>query len=241
MVSHAELRSGLGDAVRGGEPALVRADRLCNACVRLLDVDGAAMTLMISGSSGGTFGSGGELGSRLGEFQFTFGEGPCTDAMRTDTPVLVPDLEGHGERRWPAYAGSVLAMGVRAVYALPVRVANVAVGALDLYRYAPGALVGDSLVGALMAAELAALPLLDIIANRHDLGATGDDTRGWEELAALAQVEIYQATGMVMAQLGVGPAEALVRVRAHAFAHNLTASEVAWAIVERRLSLESDT
>ncbi len=45
---------------------------------------------------------------------------------------------------------------------------------------------------------------------------------------------------MVMGQLDVGPAEALVRLRAHAFANDLTASEVAWSIVERRLSLERD-
>ena len=66
-----------------------------------------------------------------------------------------------------------------------------------------------------------------------------DDT-GWQQLAALARVEVYQATGMVMAQLGVGPAEALARLRAHAFANDLTASQVAWSIVERELSLEPD-
>jgi AmiR/NasT family two-component response regulator len=56
----------------------------------------------------------------------------------------------------------------------------------------------------------------------------------------MSRVEVYQATGMVMGQLSVGPAEALVRLRAHAFARGLTASEVAWSIVRRQLSLESD-
>jgi AmiR/NasT family two-component response regulator len=67
-----------------------------------------------------------------------------------------------------------------------------------------------------------------------------DSDAAWDQLASLARVEVYQATGMVMAQLGVGPAEALVRLRAHAFVHGLTASEVAWSIVGRQLSLESD-
>jgi len=43
-----------------------------------------------------------------------------------------------------------------------------------------------------------------------------------------------------MAQLGVGATEALVRLRAHAFAQELSASEVSWRIIERRLSLERD-
>ena len=45
---------------------------------------------------------------------------------------------------------------------------------------------------------------------------------------------------MVMTQLDIGAAEALVRIRAHAFAHDRTATEVAWDIVERRLSLAAD-
>jgi hypothetical protein len=105
MVSHAELRDGLAEAVAGEDSALARADRLCAACVRLLDVDGAAISMMLEGSSGGTFGSSDELGLQLGELQFTFGEGPCTDAARAGAPVIVVDLEAVGEDRWPAYAG----------------------------------------------------------------------------------------------------------------------------------------
>jgi hypothetical protein len=59
-------------------------------------------------------------------------------------------------------------------------------------------------------------------------------------LSSLERVEVYQATGMIIARLDVGRAEALVRLRAHAFAHGLTASEVAWAIVRRELVLEAD-
>jgi hypothetical protein len=45
---------------------------------------------------------------------------------------------------------------------------------------------------------------------------------------------------MVMARLNIGATEALVRLRAYAFAHDLTASEVGWGIIERRISLEDD-
>jgi hypothetical protein len=76
------LRAELGAALAGAGGPLSAADRLCHACVELLGVDGAAVSLMYEGSSQGTFGSSGELSRRLDEFQFTFGEGPCLDAVR---------------------------------------------------------------------------------------------------------------------------------------------------------------
>jgi hypothetical protein len=45
---------------------------------------------------------------------------------------------------------------------------------------------------------------------------------------------------MLISQLDVGPAEALVRLRAHAIATNQTARQVAMAILEGRLELERD-
>jgi hypothetical protein len=45
---------------------------------------------------------------------------------------------------------------------------------------------------------------------------------------------------MLVAQLGVEPAEALVRLRAQAYATNRSATEVARDILDRRLRLEAD-
>jgi ANTAR domain len=222
-----------------GDPQMSTADRLCHACVDLLEVDGAAISLMVDGSSQGTFGSSDGLSRQLDEFQFTFGEGPCMDAVRGG-PVFAANIADVAETRWPAFVGSAVGLGVGAVFALPISLANSYVGALDLYRHKPGPLLGNSLLGGLMAADLAALPLLDMISAEAALAASGRDEPAWKQLAALARVEVYQATGMVMAQLGLGPAEALARLRAHAFAHGRTASQVAWSIVERELSLEPD-
>lgn len=223
-----------------GDPMMSMADRLCRACVDLLDIDGAAVSLMWEGASQGTFGSSDGLSRQLDEFQFTFGEGPCMDAMRDGCPVFADDLANAAETRWPAFAGSVLGLGIGALFALPINLANANVGVLDLYRRTSGALIGRSLAGGLMAADLAALPLLEMISSETEQPTFGQDEPAWDQLSSLARVEVYQATGMVMVQLGVGPAEALARLRAHAFAEGLTASRVAWSIVERELSLQSD-
>ena len=56
----------------------------------------------------------------------------------------------------------------------------------------------------------------------------------------LKRVEIYQATGMLIHQLDVDPAQAVARLRAHAMATNQTASQVAFAIIEHKLILGRD-
>jgi hypothetical protein len=203
-------------------------------------VDGAAISLIHEGKTQGTFGSSGPTSRRLDELQYTFGEGPCLDAVRDSASVLVADLDEAEGLRWPAYRPAVLGLGVRAVFALPVTVAASYVGVLDLFRKAPGPLTDDQLTGALLAAELAALPVLDLMTADVDWSALGDFDDSWSQLASLERVEVYQATGMIMAQLDIGPAEALVRLRARAFTQGMTASELAWQVVEGRLSLQGD-
>ena len=123
------------------------------------------------------------------------------------------------------------------MFALPVTVASTPRGALDLYRSSRGPLGPTAMTGGMWAAGLAALPLLDLTASDTDWQRAADGQGSWEQLASLERVEVYQATGMIVAALEVSPADALVRLRAHAISRSLTASEVAYQILERRLVL----
>lgn len=89
----------------------------------------------------------------------------------------------------------------------------------------------------MLAAELAALPLLDLMASHARWDAAGQQEDGWTQLASLDRVEVYQATGMIMSRLAVESTEALVRLRAYAFTKGLTAGQAAWLIVERQVTL----
>lgn len=237
MEARERMRGNLTAALAVTDSGLAAADRLCHACVELLHVDGAAISLVHGGATRGTFGSSDALSRRLDEFQFTFGEGPCLDAVSEHSPVLVADLAQAREYRWPAYADAVLEQGVQAVFAFPVVIASSSIGALDLFRYGPGPLSGEFLSGGLLAAEFAARPLLDLMTSGLDWAAAAEGGAGWEELASLERVEVYQATGMLIGQLDIEPTEALVRLRAHAFATGTTASALAWEIVNRRISI----
>ena len=123
---------------------------------------------------------------------------------------------------------------------MPVVVAGEYVGALDLFRTRPGLLGGDQFSGAVVAAELAGIPLLDLL-DADMQAAVGDpDSNAWAELNALSRAEVSQATGMLVAQLEIEPAEALVRLRAHAYSTGRSATEVARDVVDHRLRLEAD-
>lgn len=245
MTSTEQIRSRLASAVAHAETPLKAADRLCEACVELLDVDGAAISIVQEGVSRGTFGSSSALSRRVDAFQFTFGEGPCLDAVAERQPVLAEDLTQYAEQRWPAFSSSLVEAGVFAVFALPVVVATESMGALDLFRHRAGPLSEETLLAGLLAADLAALPLLDLMAAIGARAATGvvegDQEDPWTELESLDRVEIHQATGFLIAQMdGGGPGQALVRLRARAFATGQTASEVAHEILQHRLFLDGD-
>jgi hypothetical protein len=251
------MRSELNAAVGSAEPGLAAANELCAACVGLFGVDGAAVSTVYEGAAQWTFGSSSESSRRLDEYQFTFGEGPCIDAVVLRKAVLVPDLGAPHERRWPVFTEAMLGEGFRSVFALPVVIAATCVGALDLFRADPGPLRGDELAGARLAAEIAGRPLLDLLASgaldrddrdhreadderNHDDSRQGSLYQGRSDEMDLNRVEIYQATGMLIHQLDVDPAQAVARLRAHAMATNQSASQVAFAIIERRLVLERD-
>ena len=206
----------------------------------LFGVDGAAISLVFSGVTSGTFGSSNAAARDYDELQFTIGEGPCLDSVSTRGPVLVPDLAKSDFIRWPLYRPALLDKKIRGVFAIPVVLAGEFIGALDLFKTQPGELRVDQLAGAVIAAELAGAPLLDLM--HSDLQAAVNDpySSAWADLNALSRTEVSQATGMIVAQLGVEPAEALVRLRAHAYATNRSATDVARDILDRRLRLEAD-
>lgn len=165
------------------------------------------------------------LGEELIELQTISGEGPAVDAAAGFEPVLVPDLAAQrSRRRWPGYVPDALRAGARAEFSIALRIGAVRVGALDLTRRQAGPLGPDALADAMICADAALALVLD-----GKAGANGED-RIFEHGA-----ELHQAAGMVSVQLGVPVGEALVRLRAHAYAHGERLGEVARAVVQRRL------
>jgi hypothetical protein len=171
---------------------------------------------------------------RIEDLQLLTGEGPCVTAVAEGRPVLVPDLADGTETRWPGFTRDALAAGAKALFAFPLQVGAVRLGALDLYREQPGTLKGQDLADALMVADAATAALLD----EQEVRPAGDLDTYWWDLSTFYRVEVHQATGMMMAQLGVDAPEALIRLRAYAFARERPIPEVARDVVARRIRFD---
>jgi hypothetical protein len=219
------LRDGAGD--RASQPR-----RIAELCVEMLGVNGAGISLVSDAGDRGVICATDAVSERIEELQITLGEGPCIDTIRTGAPVLVADLHDLDDIavwRWPTFMEAAVDAGVRAVFAFPLRIGAIGVGALDMYRSRPGALGDDDLSAALLAADAAALALLGLETSPDGVLADGD------VVGSSYQVQVHQATGMVMVQLGVTVEQAFLLLRARAFSESRPLNEVAIDVVERRV------
>ena len=127
--------------------------------------------------------------------------------------MLQPDLEATGPGRWPSFSADALEAGVRATFSLPLRVGGIRLGVLDVYRYRVGELTNSELTEALAFADAATALLLHLQAQ------PSPDGFGLGAIAVIEDhAEVHQATGIVSVQAGIDMAEALVRMRARAYA-----------------------
>ncbi len=179
-----------------------------------------------------------EVSEQLAELEVTLGEGPCRDASTSGGPVLASELaQGQAVRRWPVFAPAACQAGAAAIFAFPLQVGAIRAGVMGLYRERPGSLSAFQLGDALVFADTATLLLLD--AQDQARGDLGPQTGQPADLT-MHRAEIDQATGMLTEQLGVGIADAFVRLRAHAYVNDLRLADVARDIVARRLRLHPD-
>jgi hypothetical protein len=206
------------------------SSRLCDVTREIVDMSGAGVMLMSGDLSVGSLCSTNDVSNLIEELQFTLGEGPCVDAHDLGRVVLEPDLAQPQTPRWFAFAPRALAAGVRAMFAFPLRVGGVRLGALNLYRDAPGPLKDDQHSDALVMADVIAKWVLDVQAD----APPGSVAQELEPDADLRSV-VHNAAGAVSVQLGISVTEALIRLRAYAFSQDRLLREVAEDVMARRL------
>jgi hypothetical protein len=174
----------------------------------------------------------------LQDAQFTLGQGPGLEAAAAGTPVLVPDL-ADAASRWPGFVPAAEDLGVHAIFAFPLRIGAISVGVLTAHRAIPGPLAGGQLTDALALADAVTVLLLyRAPPDPGRIGAgSGAPRPNWAQPGTY-RPEVHQATGMISVQLDVSLAEALVRLRAHAYGDDRPIAEVAADVVARRLRFE---
>ena len=223
MRDSAWFRVLLGDVVGDRQRGGAALQRLCTAVKGRLPVDGVAVAVTADDVTRASSAASDAAAAWLDTLQVSVGEGPCRDAVRLGQPVLLSDLSGPVGNRWPTLRASAAPTGVRGIFALPMLLGLARLGALELFRFAPGPLTAATLANALNAAQAAALLAAQTLPD--------DPDPVWGDSALRPQIEVYRATGILMVQRGVGAAEALARLRADAFGRGLTVTDLAHHIV----------
>ncbi|MDT7805509.1 MAG: hypothetical protein QOI78_8942 [Actinomycetota bacterium] len=218
---HDRLRRALAEH----DLATGAAGAVCAVAVRELGADGAAVTLQSENRAKALAAASDDWAASLEELQVTTGEGPGVAVFAAGGPVLVGDLAA-AQGRWPGFVDDATAAGLAAAFAFPLRAGSIRMGVLALYRRRPGPLGRDRLADAAVLAELATTAVL------ADSEASAGDVPDFYE-------SVHIATGMIAVDLRVSLEDALLRLRAHAFAHHLPLHEVADAVLQRQLRFDA--
>jgi ANTAR domain/GAF domain len=214
---------------------MLRASGLCQSSAQIIGVAGASITLIAARTGPEPLCSSGALASLAAALQDTLGEGPTFDAHRDGVPSIEPDIANPRRPRWPALGSAAQAEGIAALFAFPLRIGAARLGALTLHQLRSGPLSTEQHLDALVMADVIVNSVLDM-QGRAAGWALGADL----EMLAAHRAEVHQASGMLSAQLGVSVTEAMVRLRAHAFAHGRPLADVAADVVSGRLRLPSE-
>jgi GAF domain/ANTAR domain len=223
----------LSRLVGSGAPEL-ETKRLCEVCVEVTGMSGAGIMLMSGDVQRGSVCTSNSVSALIEQLQYTLGEGPCVDAYHEDRPVLEPDLARPVRPRWLAFTGPAVAAGVGAVFGFPLHVGAVRLGALNVHRERPAPLTDEQHADALVMADVAAQTILILQA-----GAPPGQLATALEAGSDFRYVVHQASGMIAAQLGIGVAEALVRLRAYAFGNGRPLAEVAHDVASRKLRFDA--
>ncbi|QHC65756.1 ANTAR domain-containing protein [Rathayibacter sp. VKM Ac-2759] len=163
--------------------------------------------------------------------QIDLGEGPGWSAYRSLRPV---SMRVDDDREiWPFFASTLTRVGVCSVLAVPLLVGTLSIGAVSLYSDAAVQLEAEQLR---LATNLSTLLARSVVARALDEADSGVVVRD----PSLSRREVHQATGMVIAQTGSTPDEALLTIRVYSYTSGLSVRDVAGLIVARQLDFSPD-
>jgi hypothetical protein len=222
----------------GGEP--VGLGHVCEAVILAANVDGVALAVVVSATPRETLYVSGPVASVVAELALTLGEGPGVDALAGGVVLAADITDATFVARWPGFAPAAAQAGARAVFGLPLQAGGIRLGVMDLYRSQPGGLDGEQLADALILADTACALLLDLAGQGLAGQGPGRVYQGGPEPVGGQHPVVHQATGMLIVQLGVSAAVAMIRLRAYAYAHDRRLGDVAADVVARRLRFESE-
>lgn len=208
------------------------AQELCGPYLIALPITGALVTVLDGVGLRSGVAVTDPVAARWDELELELGCGPLTDAGQRSTVERVHDVGA--ETLNPLLAEGLIALGIRAVVALPLIVGSATIGVAGLYRTRAGALTARELDIALAITRAITVPTIRIATRLAENAAAGDpDERGG------LRREVHQATGMISALLDLPMTDAFAWLRAAATTRRRSINAVALDIVTGDMDVRS--
>jgi GAF domain-containing protein len=222
-----ELTDTLGDDFDATKLLTLLATR----CQQVFDVDAAGIMLLAPNGDLQVIASSSEVMHLLELSELEYAEGPCVDCFHTGRPVVSSDLASPKDT-WPRFAAEALDAGFHSAHALPMRVHTSVIGALNLFRSAPGTIDAVEVAVAQAFADVVSISIL-----QYQAASEAQNLNKHLNRELVSQIEIEQATGMLAERGQLQMARALEILRTHARNHNLRLAGVAGNVVRGTLPI----
>jgi GAF domain-containing protein len=207
--------------------------RLTERCVEVLGVSAAGVLLVALDGDMRVVASSSEAMRVVELFELQTKEGPCMDCLRRGEAVINLDLATANER-WPRLAPIAIDAGFRSVHAIPMRLRQSTIGALNLFGHEVGAMAGDDVVAAQALADIATIAILQQRAFAESRILNEQLNR-----ALNSRVIIEQAKGVLAERAGLTMETAFEAMRRYARTNNLRLVEIAQRVIDNSLSLSA--
>ncbi|MGO9965085.1 MAG: GAF and ANTAR domain-containing protein [Acidimicrobiales bacterium] len=207
--------------------------RLAERCVSLLGVAEAGVVLVGSEGQLRPLASSSERMRLVELIELQRQDGPCLDCWRSGEAVRENQL-AEARARWPRFAPAALDAGFLSVYAVPMRLREERLGALNLFANQPYGLIEPDEAVAQAMADVATIGILHqrFIHQREEVSEQ-------VQKAFNARAVLEQAKGVVAAATDTNVDEAFVLLRGYASHHRLLLSEVARRVMSRDLAVQA--
>jgi hypothetical protein len=223
----ADVFVSLADTLVADFDVVEMLDLLVRACVNLLGATAAGLMLGDQRGQLTVMATSGENSMLLEMFQLQNDEGPCLDCYQSRAVVSESDLST-AAARWPRFVPAAQALGFDSVHALPMRLRDVTIGALNLFHSPGASLAPGELRIAQALADTATIGILQQRALR-----ASNVLAEQLQTALNSRVAIEQAKGVLAASGDLEMEAAFNALRRYARNHNLRLSDLAHDVATR--------
>ena len=202
---------------------------VADRCVEIFAVDAAGVMVVAPGGDLRATASSNEAARALELLELQSREGPCFDCCQNGRPMINLDLATL-QGRWPRFAPTAIDHGFSTAHALPMRLRDEVIGALNLFQTA-GRLEQQDVDGAQALADIATIAIL-----HHRATIQTQLLNEQLDQALTSRIVIEQAKGMLAGLGSLTMDEAFNRLRAYARRTNRRLSDVARDLTDGTLT-----